>query len=154
MVQWMLHSQDNLHSGPESPISLVASDITALLPCNEEDFANGVEPRSRAALEATPPAIDDPRLITDQGRSLFATLVQSHSLWGAISRRAVSHGKSECPWEPDSEYAKMELRLRVWETGLPQVHRWSNELLKGYKADGKDLVCSNIWDMTGICITG
>ena len=38
---WMLHSQDNLHSGPVSPVALSAFDITTLLPCDEDDFANG-----------------------------------------------------------------------------------------------------------------
>lgn len=139
----MLHSQDNIHSGPASPVSLVASDITALLPCNEEDFANGMEPQSRAALEDTPPAVENPRLITDQGRSLFATLIQSHYLWGTISRRAMSRDKSTRPWELNSEYGKMEIKLREWEGGLPHGCQWSNVLLKGYKAGGEDLVCQH-----------
>lgn len=137
----MLHSQDNLHAGPASPVSLAAADITTLLPCNEEDFANGVEPQSRAALEDTPPAIENPKLLIDPGRSLFAILIQSHYLWGTVTRRAVSRDKSTCPWQPDSEYAKMEARLRDWEEGLPHFRQWSNVLLEGYKAGGEDLVC-------------
>ncbi|KAJ4298509.1 hypothetical protein N0V88_003539 [Collariella sp. IMI 366227] len=59
---WMLHSQDNLHSGPRAPVLLSASDITALLPSHEHDFANAREPESRAALEDTPPALANPAL--------------------------------------------------------------------------------------------
>ena len=139
----MLHSQDNLHSGDKSPISLSASDITTLLPCTEKDFADAREPSSRAALEDTPPALANPKLVNDPRRSLFATLIQSHYYWGTISRRAITHDKSPRPWEPTSEYAKMAKRLAEWELSLPGDHRWSNVLLKGHKQEGQDLVrCS------------
>lgn len=136
----MLHSQDNLHSGPRCPVSLSASDITALLPCNEKDFFTGQIPKSRAALQDTPPALEDPRLVTDEGRSLFATLIQAHYFWGAISRRVLSNDKVTDPWEPESEYASMVNRLEEWENGLPSDHKWSPFLLKGYKQEGQDLV--------------
>lgn len=137
----MLHSQDNLHSGPRSPVLLSASDITALLPSNEEDFAAAREPKSRAALENTPPAMENPALIADEGRSMFAVLIQAHHYWGAIYRRAIGKNKSIRPWEPDSEYAQMERRLEEWEAGLPNEYRWSTHLLKTYKQEGLDLVC-------------
>lgn len=137
---WMLHSQDNLHSGPESPISLAAGDITALLPCSEEDFAKGQEPASRAALEDTPPAIENPALISDARRSLFATLIQTHYFWGRVSRRAVKYDRSSRPWEDSSEYHELVQKLHLWESSLPHEHMWSPVLLKGYKAGGQDLV--------------
>ena len=140
-LQWMLHSQDNLHSGPRSPVLLSASDITALLPSNEDDFANAREPKSRAALEDTPPAMENPALVADEGRSLFASLIQAHHFWGAIYRRAIINNKSPRPWEPESEYAQMERRLTEWEAGLPNDYRWSNLLLKGHKQEAQDLVC-------------
>lgn len=138
----MLHSQDNLHAGPSSPVSLATSDITALLPSNEDDFAKGYEPKSRAALADTPPALENPGLIADSGRSLFASLIQTHYFWGKISRRAVApqDNKSLRPWEPQSEYAQMVEKLNVWEKSLPDEHRWSSYLLKGYKVDGLELV--------------
>jgi len=136
----MLHSQDSLHSGPLSPVSLAAADITALLPCNEDDFAHGREPRSRAALEGTPPAVENPSLIRDPNRSLFATLMQIHHFWGIVGRRAMSYSKSSRPWEPTSEFSMMVRRLKDWEQSLPHEHMWSNFLLKGYKAEGQDLV--------------
>lgn len=138
---WMLHSQDNLHSGPRSPVSLSASDITTLLPCNEQDFLNAVVPKSRAALEGTPPAISNPQLVRLGDKSLFATLIQTHYYWGMISRRAISQDKSPRPWEPTSEYAKMERRLAEWEADLPAEHRWSKVLFSGHKCEGQDLVC-------------
>ncbi|KAK0729701.1 hypothetical protein B0H67DRAFT_559408 [Lasiosphaeris hirsuta] len=148
---WMLHSQDNLHSGPRSPVSLVASDITALLPCNEKDFANAREPKSRAALEDTPAAIENPKLVSDDGRSLFATLIQAHYYWGAISRRAISLDRSPRPWESGSEYAQMARRLEDWERGLPNDHRWSRVLLKGYKQDREDLAYLGVTMITRLC---
>ncbi|KAF4509886.1 hypothetical protein G6O67_001823 [Ophiocordyceps sinensis] len=148
---WMLHSQDSLHSGPMSPVSLAAADITALLPCNEEDFAHGREPRSRAALEGTPPAVDDPSLVRDPNRSLFATLMQIHNFWGIVGRRAVSYSRSSRPWDPTSEFSQMATRLGEWEQGLPHEHMWSNFLLKGYKAEGQDLAYLCVTMMTRIC---
>lgn len=137
---WMLHSQDNLHSGPESPVSLTASDISALLPCSEEDFAKGQEPASRAALEDTPPALENPALVSDARRSLFATLIQTHYFWGRVSRRAVKYDRSSRPWEDSSEYHELVQKLHVWESSLPHEHLWSPVLLKGYKAGCQDLV--------------
>ncbi|KAL2280342.1 hypothetical protein FJTKL_12591 [Diaporthe vaccinii] len=148
---WMLHSQDNLHSGPESPVSLAAGDITALLPCSEEDFAKGQEPPSRAALEDTPPAIDNPKLISDPRRSLFATLIQTHYFWGRVSRRAVKYDRSSRPWEDTSEYAELVAKLHEWESNLPHEHMWSPVLLKGYKAGGQDLAYLSITNSTRLC---
>lgn len=148
---WMLHSQDNLHSGPESPISLAASDITALLPCSEEDFARGQEPASRAALEDTPPAIENPQLISDPRRSLFATLIQTHYFWGRVSRRAVKYDRSSRPWEDCSQYHELVQKLHDWESSLPHDHMWSPLLLKGYKASGQDLAYLSITNSTRLC---
>ncbi|KAM7220089.1 hypothetical protein V8F06_004603 [Rhypophila decipiens] len=148
---WMLHSQDNLHSGPRSPVSLSASDITTLLPSNEDDFANAREPKSRAALEDTPPALNNPILVADAGRSLFATLIQVHYYWGAISRRAITYDRSMRPWEPTSEFAKMAKRLADWEAGLENDHRWSLFLLKGYKQEGQDLAYLGVTMTTRLC---
>ncbi|KAL2172623.1 hypothetical protein VTG60DRAFT_4742 [Thermothelomyces hinnuleus] len=148
---WMLHSQDNLHSGPQSPVLLSASDITALLPSDESDFANAREPNSRAALEGTPPALENPALVADQGRSLFAALIQVHNYWGAIYRRAINNNRSPRPWEQDSEYAQMERRLAEWEDGLPNDYRWSNPLLKGYKQEGLDLGYMGVTMTTRLC---
>ncbi|KAK3331041.1 hypothetical protein B0H66DRAFT_466912 [Apodospora peruviana] len=142
---------DNLHSGPRSPVSLSASDITTLLPSNEDDFANAREPNSRAALEDTPPALKNPKLVADDGRSLFATLIQAHYYWGAISRRAIKYDRSERPWEPTSEYAKMAKRLADWEGGLKGDHRWSTYLLKGYKQEGQDLAYLGVTMITRLC---
>ncbi len=134
--------QDNLHSGPSAPVSLAESDITVLLPSDERDFEAGREPQSRAALEGTIPAIDRPELTRNPSRSLFATLIQAHHLWGKIARQAVSQDKSQHPWQNDSSFAKMEKKLREWEAGLPRDHRWSSVLLAGYKQSNQDLVGS------------
>ncbi|KAI8167883.1 putative transcriptional regulatory protein [Colletotrichum sp. SAR 10_70] len=148
---WMLHSQDNLHCGALSPVSLAANDITALLPSNEDDFANGREPYSRAALEDTPPARDNPSLIHQPSRSLFASLIQAHYYWGKVARRAMATMKSANPWDPTSEYAIMAKQLMNWEHQLPADHRWSMVLLKGHKTVGEDLAYLGVTMITKLC---
>ncbi|KAK3311396.1 uncharacterized protein B0T15DRAFT_548868 [Chaetomium strumarium] len=148
---WMLHSQDNLHSGPRAPVLLSASDITALLPCNESEYLNAREPKSRAALQDTPPALERPALVADEERSLFAALIQAHHYWGVISRRAINKNKSSRPWEPDSEYAQMEKRLARWEAGLPNDYRWSSLLFKAYQQEGQDLAYLGVAMTVRLC---
>ncbi|KAM6533143.1 hypothetical protein FALCPG4_006159 [Fusarium falciforme] len=148
---WMLHSQDQLHSGPYSPVSLAASDITALLPCDEHDFAIGREPPSRAAVEGTPPAIENPALIFDPNRSLFASLIQAHHFWGIVSRRAVKFARSSRPWEANSEFACVVKKLHEWENALPQDHLWSAHTLKKYKANGQDLAYLGVTMVPRLC---
>ncbi|KAI5467791.1 hypothetical protein BGZ63DRAFT_344761 [Mariannaea sp. PMI_226] len=148
---WMLHSQDQLHSGPCSPVSLAATDITALLPCDEVDFAVGRQPASRAALEGTPPAIENPALITVPGRSLFASLIQSHHFWGTVSRRAVNFARSANPWDPNSEFARIIEKLRLWEDGLPPEHRWEVPVFKHHKAHCEDLAYLGVTMIPRLC---
>ncbi|TLD33648.1 hypothetical protein PspLS_01382 [Pyricularia sp. CBS 133598] len=148
---WMLHSQDNLHSGPSSPVSMATSDITALLPCNEEDFANGCVPKARAALADTPPAKANPTLTTHKSRSLFASLIQAHYFWGKISRRAVSQDNESSPWHEDSDYAERVRELNAWEESLPDDHQFSCMLLKGYKVDGLDLAYLAVTMVVRLC---
>ncbi|KAM0268006.1 hypothetical protein ACHAPA_005354 [Fusarium lateritium] len=148
---WMLHSQDQLHSGTHSPISLAASDITALLPCDEDDFDNGRVPLSRAALEGTPPAISDPGLVLDPNRSLFASLLQAHHFWGSITRRAVKFTLWRYPWDPKSKLASVSRDLDQWESNLPRNHQWSNLLLKEYKTKGQDLAYLGVTMIPRLC---
>ncbi|KAI0130124.1 hypothetical protein BJ170DRAFT_301847 [Xylariales sp. AK1849] len=136
---WVLHSQDNLHSGPYKPVSLASSDITALLPCDEDDFKNAVVPQSRAALDGTPPAIQNLDLTRLCPRSLFATLIQTHHLWGIIARRAVVNEKSPLPGNNDSDYAVMSRRLECFEAHLYQDHKFGTKSLKGHRQDNEDL---------------
>lgn len=79
-------------------------------------------------------------LISTPTRSLFATLVQSHQLWGAVLRRAVSNNRSTMPWDPNSEYFAIKQKLSDWESGLPAEHLWSRDLLRDFKAQNLDLV--------------
>lgn len=139
--QWLLHSQDSLHSGPHSPVTLGAPDITALLPCDEDDFAAGLQPTSRAALPDSPPAIANPALVCDPGRSLFASLMQIDHYWGIISRRAATLTKDAGhPWDVNSQFCILRRRLREWEDGLPAEHRWAAPQLHWYKYRKLDLV--------------
>lgn len=143
----MLENHDNLHSGFNSPVSFSLSDITTLLPCEEREFAFGMFPTERSALMGTTPALKDDRLTKSSSRSLFATLIQSHNLWGQIARRVarneVDQQGSTRP-EVDTtlsegEYTQLSTMLRDFEEHLPRGHRWSVWNLRGFKAEGLDL---------------
>lgn len=132
--------QDNLHSGPYKPVSLASSDVTALLPCDEEDFKLARIPPSRAALVGTKPAERNPALTSLKDRSLFATLIQTHHLWGLVARRAVANEKSPHPDNSNSDYAKIARQLAEFEAAQPEFHKFGKKLLKGYRQDHEDLV--------------
>ncbi|CZR58238.1 related to general repressor of transcription [Phialocephala subalpina] len=141
---WMLESQDNLHSGYTTPTSFSLSDITTLLPCEERDFAFGVVPRERTALTGTLAAVRKPDTVHTCSRSLFATLIQAHNLWGQVARRAVTSGDRQAgelfkPWDNRSDYATLLISLQAWESHLPSQHKWSIWNFRGYKAEGLDL---------------
>ncbi|KAI1124272.1 hypothetical protein F5Y10DRAFT_32688 [Nemania abortiva] len=148
---WMLHSQDNLHSGPYKPVSLGPSDITALLPCDEADFEAGKIPERRAALEGTPPAIADPSLCSLRPRPLLASLMQVHNFWGIIARRILHNEKDWRPQDEDSEFAKLNRRLRDWERDLPPEHAFGRILLGGYRHYEEDLAYLSLTGCLRLC---
>ncbi|KAI1079693.1 hypothetical protein F5B20DRAFT_543271 [Whalleya microplaca] len=148
---WMLHSQDNLHSGPYKPLSLAPSDITALLPSDETDFDSGTIPERRAALEGTPPAIQNPDLASLIPRSLFASLMQVHNLWGIVTRRVLFNEKCWQPNNGDSEYAKLNRRLLEWEKRLPNEHGFGKILLGGYRHYSEDLAYLGLTQCLRLC---
>jgi len=143
----MLPGQTNLHSGHSTPFPFAFSDMTAQLPCEESDFAFGVIPRERAVLVGTQAAAAHPKLASTPSRSLFASLIQSHNLWGQVARRACRSereldGVTPKPWDVGSEYSVLSIALRDWEMNLPIKHQWSIRNLRGYKAESLDLVCT------------
>ncbi|KAJ8123402.1 hypothetical protein ONZ43_g643 [Nemania bipapillata] len=148
---WMLHSQDNLHSGPYKPVSLGPSDITALLPCDEAHFEAGKIPEKRAALEGTPPAIADPSLCSLRPRPLLASLMQVHNFWGIIARRILHNEKDWRPQDEDSEFAKLNRRLRDWERDLPSEHAFGRILLGGYRHYEEDLAYLSLTGCLRLC---
>ncbi|KAF2765114.1 hypothetical protein EJ03DRAFT_219543 [Teratosphaeria nubilosa] len=141
---WMLQSQDNLHSGHSTPVAFSPSDITALLPCSENEFAFGVLPRCRAAVPGTAAAMHDPKSVASTQRSLFATLVQAHNYWGIVARRACKADAGSAnlmsrPADASSDYRKLADELKNWEESLPAQHKWSVWNLRGYKAESMEL---------------
>ncbi len=141
---WMLESQDNLHSGYTTPVSFSLGDITTLLPCEERDFYFGLVPQERAALAGTLAATRNPSIVHAPSRSLFATLIQAHNLWGQVARGAVTGsgihvGDSVEPWNSKSDYNRLRTSLKVFEEHLPTRHKWSIWNFRGYKAEGLDL---------------
>ncbi|KAI0886238.1 uncharacterized protein GGS22DRAFT_126269 [Annulohypoxylon maeteangense] len=148
---WMLHSQDNLHSGPYKPLSLAPGDITALLPSDEEEFENGKIPEQRAALEGTPPAIQNPSLTILRPRSLFASLMQIHNLWGIIARRVLFNKRCGRPHDSGNEFAKLNRRLMDFEQNLPNDHTFGKVLLGGYRVYGVDLAYLGLTGSIRLC---
>ncbi|KAH6880530.1 n-carbamoylsarcosine amidase [Thelonectria olida] len=146
-VFWMIQSQENLHSGYKTPAPFPLEDITTLLPCSEADFAFGVAPPERAALAGTPPALFNSPLVHSPTRCLFATLIQAHSLWGTVARRAgrtaFSVNKAP-PWDNESDHQKTLLELRTWEENIPARHKFSVWNLRGWKSESLHLAYLSI----------
>jgi hypothetical protein len=133
-------------SGYSTPAPFPLDDITALLPCDEVDFAFGIMPLERAALQGTPPATANPALASDPERCLFATLIQAHNLWGQVARRACrpepkvgNTFAGAPPWDPTSEFACLTTGLREWEERMPARHKWSVWNLRGWRAESVHL---------------
>ncbi|CAK7271523.1 hypothetical protein SEPCBS119000_004650 [Sporothrix epigloea] len=148
---WMLYSQDNLHADPLAPTSLSESDITTLLPSSEEDFESGTCPTIRAALENVTPTRSKPALANAPKQSLFASLMQSHRLWGRVLRRTINKNSGKQPWDRHSEYAAIKKKLYDWENSLPTEHLWSPALLREHKAKGVDLAYVAVTMVTRLC---
>lgn len=140
----MIQSQENLHSGFSTPAPFPLEDVTALLPSSESDFAFGIVPSSRASLPGTRSAMLEPKSVFVADRSLFASLIQAHSLWGRVARRAhkpeTTHANGMLPpWNDESEFKILVGALNEWEAKLPPRHRWSVWNLRGWKAESLDL---------------
>lgn len=133
---WMIHSQENLQAGYSSPAPFPPDDITARLPCEEHDFAFGVDPAPRSVLAGTVPSQLQPDAAKSPHRCLFATMVQSHHLWGQVARRACRSDLKASgtePWDPASEYQVLTRELRTFEEEMPERHRWSLWNLRGWR---------------------
>ncbi|KAH8646815.1 fungal-specific transcription factor domain-containing protein, partial [Xylariales sp. PMI_506] len=140
---WMLETFENLHSGSDSPIAFSYRDITVLLPCDEREFTFGIQPGHRAALSNTPPALKNPSTQWLPSRSLFATLLQTHNLWGQVARLVST---DMVPSSPDvkaglsvDDYRRLSQTLVEFERGLPTHHTWSVWNLRAFKVEVLDL---------------
>ncbi|KAK5128735.1 hypothetical protein LTR85_000068 [Meristemomyces frigidus] len=141
---WVCLNHDNLATGHDQPVSFARNDITTLLPCEEDEFAFGRVPHGRAALPGTKAAEDNPALTVLPSRSLFASLIQGHDLWGQIARRACQDGRHLLGdefkrWDSRSKYSRLASELREWEEHLPAPHRWSAWNFRGYRTAGVHL---------------
>ncbi|EXJ86685.1 hypothetical protein A1O3_03638 [Capronia epimyces CBS 606.96] len=147
---WVMGMQSNLFSGNKSPVPFSLQDMTALLPCEENEFAFGLTPAARAALPGSQAAIDHPELVNCPTRSLFASLIQAHSLWGRVARRAcLDEPKLKCGtislWDGTSEYSQLLTALNQWEANLPAGHKWSEWYLRMYQRENLDLAYVSIF---------
>ena len=121
--------------------SIAKTDITALLPASENEFAFGKIPTTRSALAGTAAAERSPHLVSLQSQSLFATLVQAHDLWGTIARQTYRGGQLAAdgtdlpPWDSSGRFKNACVLLTSWEQNLPQEFRFSKWNLRGFKAE-------------------
>jgi hypothetical protein len=140
---WMLESYNNLLSGLSSPVSISYGDISAFLPCTEHEFAFGNMTNPRVPLIGTIPALKDPSLAHSANRSLFATLLQTHNLWGQVARIVGTDTGQDIPGEEirltREDYARLSTALDDFERQTPSHHLWSIWNLRGFKAKGLDL---------------
>ncbi|KAJ5331902.1 hypothetical protein N7476_001685 [Penicillium atrosanguineum] len=140
---WMLESYNNLLSGLRSPVSISYGDISAFLPCTEHEFAFGNLTQPRVPLAGTLPALKDPSLAHSVTRSLFATLLQTHNLWGQVARVVGTDTGQDLLHEEvrlsREEYARLLTALDDFERNTPAHHSWSIWNLRGFKAKGLDL---------------
>jgi hypothetical protein len=133
--------QEVLHSAYDVPASFCLHDITALLPCDESEFAFGEVRNKRTALRGTQAAIEDPTLC-NLPPSIYAGLIQVQNLWGRVARHPHSgEGKPvDKPWRPTSYYTKMCEELNSWGGQLNPRHAWSIWNFRGFKTEGLHLV--------------
>lgn len=144
---WMLHSQDSLHSGQDSPKSFCEIDITALLPGDEASFLAGKIPETRAALQDTVPGCNK-SLVNNPNRSLFATQIQVYHWWGKVRRRATTYSLASAS---EGETAKMISQLADWELHLPPQHQWDAQIYRQMKTERLDLAYIGVTMMVRVC---
>jgi hypothetical protein len=135
--------QEHLYIEYNGAVQFPLSGISALLPSSEEEYAFGKIPEIRSALAGTEAATRHPDLTSLTSRTIFATVVQAHNLWGQVARRAGRAAPSERekageavnkPWESQSDYFQLTQTLKEWEKNVPVLHHWSVGNFRGYKA--------------------
>lgn len=89
-------------------------------------------------MPGTKAARQRPDLVALPSRSIFATLLQAHSLWGSVARNAqpadfCSDGLP--PWDDKSNFTSMCRTLVEWERDIPAGHKWSVWNMRGHSAE-------------------
>ncbi|GAA5908635.1 hypothetical protein JCM6882_003699 [Rhodosporidiobolus microsporus] len=138
---WILVCHDNLTSGSHRPASFSPVEISALLPCDEEELAFGIPPSQRASLPGTNAATLNPPSALLPDRSLFASMITAHYLFGKVASLACSSetAPSNQPWLPTSDFSRLAEELRLYEGTLPPRHVWNLQNLRGMRAKKLDL---------------
>jgi hypothetical protein len=114
---WTCYAMDRLFScGKDRPMIFVSREIPIPLPLNEADYAFGDIREPRTSMDSS--VQETGRLMTIehfftiiiQGTDLWATL----SKWTADSARKKQYGCDDSPWNPDSEWNKINRDLEIW----------------------------------------
>jgi hypothetical protein len=104
-------------------------------------IAFGRKIAQRAALSGTQAAKRNLELNSIDSRSLFATLIQVHNLWGQVAPRSAWTAREKATWLEGSEYEKPTEDLLDFEQKIPDRHRWSLWNFRGYKTEAVELFC-------------
>ncbi|KDQ57988.1 hypothetical protein JAAARDRAFT_193473 [Jaapia argillacea MUCL 33604] len=132
---WTLLINDRcVSSGGCRPSSIVPSDISSRLPCDEDSFAFGT-PTPAFYLDGfhNPPLTPNGTYM-DMG--MMAYMVQVSELWGRAARRACSTDllkkDTTAPWELNSGYFSIKNDLARWTSQLPGRQQYSRGNLAVY----------------------
>lgn len=161
---WILQGHDNLHSGPLTPHGIDIRDVTALLPCDDDDFSFAINPPRRAAVTGSGAADETPMIPTpsqsgvsgvansdpNPPASMLGTLVQVQNFWGRVARGYLRRdfGGNLPIWNRDSKFQCLVRELDDWEKVLPPSHRWGMWNYRAHLTSNQHLVCHPSFMMT------
>ncbi|GAA5823409.1 hypothetical protein JCM11251_000625 [Rhodosporidiobolus azoricus] len=131
---WILVCHDNLTSGSNRPASFSPCEVTALLPCDEEELAFGIPPTARASLPGTNAAALHPSSTLLPSRSLFASMITAHYLFGKVASLACNSESAPLsqPWLPTSKFSQLSEELQLLSSQLRMLSAWLISSSRGY----------------------
>ncbi|EPQ53165.1 hypothetical protein GLOTRDRAFT_140076 [Gloeophyllum trabeum ATCC 11539] len=136
---WTLYINDrSSSSGGCRPSAILASEVSARLPCDEDSFAFGTPTPPYYLAEFHRPPLQPNGSPVDMG--MMAYMVQVAELWGRAARRACNtdrlQGEKVPPWDMQSEYSILKSDLNYWRSQLPNRQQYSRGNLSVYYQRG------------------
>ncbi|TFK51432.1 hypothetical protein OE88DRAFT_1659456 [Heliocybe sulcata] len=136
---WTLYVNDrSSSSGGCRPSAILASEVSARLPCDEDSFAFGTPTPPYYLQEFHNPPLATNGSPVDMG--MMAYMVQVSELWGRAARRACNSDRLQKekypPWDIQSEYSILKADLGYWKNQLPGRQQYSRGNLSVYYQRG------------------
>ncbi|KZT30307.1 hypothetical protein NEOLEDRAFT_323733 [Neolentinus lepideus HHB14362 ss-1] len=136
---WTLYINDrSSSSGGCRPSAILASEVSARLPCDEDSFAFGTPTPPYYLQEFHNPPLAPNGSPVDMG--MMAYMVQVSELWGRAARRACNSDRLQKekypPWDIQSEYSTLKADLNYWRNQLPGRQQYSRGNLSVYYTRG------------------